>query len=96
MGLIFLTPFTTPYPILDLGSGLKPPQNNMLALVTDDGACCTKNRTNETSSIFFVHMVTSTSCSDHGAPAHLLLLHEQLKEDGLVPLVLDAARISGA
>ena len=24
------------------------------------------------------------------------LLHEQLKEDGLVPLVLDAARISGA
>ena len=22
-----LKPFTTPYPILDLGSGLKPPQN---------------------------------------------------------------------
>ena len=25
--LIFLSPFTTPYSILDLGSGLKPPQN---------------------------------------------------------------------
>ena len=25
--LIFLSLFTTPYPILDLGSGLKPPQN---------------------------------------------------------------------
>ena len=27
---------------------------------------------------------------------HLLLLHEQPKEDGLGPLVLDAARMSGA
>ena len=35
-----LSLFTTPYPILDLGSGLKPPQNNMLALVSGDGACC--------------------------------------------------------
>ena len=51
--MILLSPFTTPYPILDLGSGLKPPANNMLTLVTDDGACCTKNRTNETSSILF-------------------------------------------
>ena len=25
--LIFLSLFPTPYPILDLGSGLKPPQN---------------------------------------------------------------------
>ena len=44
----------------------------------------------------FGRMVRSTIYCHHGAPAHLLLLHEQLKEDGLVPLVLDAARISGA
>ena len=94
--LIFLSLFPTPYPILDLGSSLKLPQNNMLTLVTDDGACCTKNRTNETSSIIFGHTVRGNSCCGYGAHAHLLLLHEQLKEDGLVPLVLDAARISGA
>ena len=39
------------------------------------------------------HTVRGNLCCDYGAPAHLLLLHEQLKEDGLVPLVLDAAYI---
>ena len=45
---------------------------------------------------FLGHTVRDNSCCDYGAPAHLLLLHEQPKEDGLVPLVLDAARMSGA
>ena len=36
----------------------------------------------------FGHMVRRNSYCHHGAPAHLLLLHEQLKEYGLVPLVL--------